>query len=456
MGLILVVDDDRDVRSALRALLEGDGHRVIEAEDGVAALDEITSSRPDAMLLDIALPRLTGFDLLEQVRRNPATKSLPVIVVSSTSRPEDREAATRLGVVDYIGKPWKPDEIKLRVKWVLKSGTTVPAVPWNLSDAEQSAAGDMNLSGGARDSEEGTSAASAGPVAIGKAWQSIITPEDGGQVQTGDGVVRVDVPAGALRDPLTLEAERVQEDLPLKPAALRVKMVSKVAELTFIDMTGARIEGVNLNKPAKITIKYDERDLDAVGGEEGLRIVKFNEAAGGWQELPTTVDPGEGAVSTFEKKFSSNPKRMGGTVLVATANDDDRAWLASTMEGAGYTATEERDGGYVSKRVFDERPEVVLLALSLPRLDGLQVLRQIKSDPGTRYASVMLLTDEENQDNRSIALTLGARDLFVKPWHQGDFQRRVKRAFESARAKIRQEDRAVARARARAQSRRAA
>ncbi len=454
MGLILVVDDDHDVRSALRALLEADGHRVIEAGDGFAALSEIASSTPDAILLDVALPRVSGFELLEQIRRNPATRSLPVIIVSSTSQPEDREAAVRLGVVDYIRKPWKPDEIKLRVNWVLKSSRTVPAVPWNLSDAEQSTSGDLNL--GTRRGTDGLEEESARPFAVSKSWQSLITPEKGGGVQTGDGVVRVDVPSGALREPLTLEAERVQEDLPLKPAALRVKMVSKVAELTFVDMTGAAIEGVNLSRPARITIKYDERDLEQVGGEESLRIVKFNEQAGGWQELRTTVDRGMSAASTFEREFSSNPKRMGGRVMVATANDDDRAWLASAMEGAGYSTTEERDGGYVSRRVFDERPEVVLLALSLPRLDGLQVLRQIKSDPGTRYASVMLLTDREDEHDHSIALTLGARDVVVKPWHQGDFQRRVKRAFESARAKMRQEERAVARARARARGRRAA
>ena len=124
MARVLVVDDDDDIRDALSVILEADGHEVLQAVDGLQALLLIADKRPDAMVLDIRMPRLDGIEVLRALRAVPPTRDLPVVVVTACGRPDDRQAALTLGVVDYLNKPWAAGEVELRVKWALKRAGT--------------------------------------------------------------------------------------------------------------------------------------------------------------------------------------------------------------------------------------------------------------------------------------------------------------------------------------------
>ena len=258
--------------------------------------------------------------------------------------------------------------------------------------------------------------------------------------------VRVEVPSGAIRNAMALGATPVTEDAPLLPASLRVKMGRRVADLTFSDRTGTPIEGVRLDKPAKISIKYEERDAREAGSEQNLAILRYNGQTGSWVGMPTTFNQKKRMATTWERSFSSQSFDIGAKVLVVEDEESARLSLVHTVESAGFSVLQESDGGNVGRRVSDEQPDVILLDLTLPRLDGFQVLRQIKGDPATRRISVIIFSDDGEQDAVSTSMTLGARDFIMKPWHAGDVQRRVKRAFESTRARMRQEERAAARA----------
>ena len=117
----MVVDDAEDVRLALRQLLEGEGHRVIEATDGDQVLPAVLTHWPDLILLDLNMPKVTGFEALEQLRRHPAGTDFPVIVVTAAGSPRDAQRARELGAREYISKPWAEGEIEIRVKWTLES-----------------------------------------------------------------------------------------------------------------------------------------------------------------------------------------------------------------------------------------------------------------------------------------------------------------------------------------------
>ncbi|NQW18392.1 MAG: response regulator [Chloroflexi bacterium] len=121
MALILIVDDDADVRLALRELLETEGHRVLEATDGDQLLPLIMTHWPDLVLLDQMMPKVPGFEALERLRLNPAGKEFPVIMVTAAGSPQDAIRARQLGALEYIGKPWGKGEIEMRVKWVLQT-----------------------------------------------------------------------------------------------------------------------------------------------------------------------------------------------------------------------------------------------------------------------------------------------------------------------------------------------
>jgi type IV pilus assembly protein PilB len=116
---VLVVDDDRQMRRLIRMILEREGHTVAEAADGLDALDMVESGQFDLMVLDLEMPRLDGFGVLEELRARVLTSSMPVIVL--TSQGSDSEARVLdLGAQDFVTKPVQPQSLQARVRAVLR------------------------------------------------------------------------------------------------------------------------------------------------------------------------------------------------------------------------------------------------------------------------------------------------------------------------------------------------
>ena len=123
---ILVVEDEAALLTLLRYNLEKQGFRVEEATDGQEALLRIAESKPDLVLLDWMLPSLSGIEVCRQIRRRPATRDLPVIMV--TARTEDADAVRALdtGADDYIAKPFAVDALMARIRALLRRSASVP------------------------------------------------------------------------------------------------------------------------------------------------------------------------------------------------------------------------------------------------------------------------------------------------------------------------------------------
>jgi chemosensory pili system protein ChpA (sensor histidine kinase/response regulator) len=109
--IVMVVDDSITVRKITTRLLEREGYRVVTARDGVDALEQLKGERPAVMLIDIEMPRMDGFDLTRNVRGDPKTMDIPIIVISSRSAPKHRSRAAELGVNVYLGKPYEDSEL---------------------------------------------------------------------------------------------------------------------------------------------------------------------------------------------------------------------------------------------------------------------------------------------------------------------------------------------------------
>ena len=119
MSRILVVDDSADVRLLLAKTLKNAGHEVVEASDGDEVHASVLSYEPDLVLLDVAMPRMDGFATLSQLKKDPRTKEIPVIMVTAKGHPTDLDTARSLGAHDYVNKPWAPGEVELRVQWAI-------------------------------------------------------------------------------------------------------------------------------------------------------------------------------------------------------------------------------------------------------------------------------------------------------------------------------------------------
>lgn len=116
MPSILVIEDEPEIRELIRTNLEVRGFQVDEAADGAEAIDRLFETTPDVVLLDLMMPEIDGFDVLEFIRGRPESQYIPVILLTALSEEADRVKGLSLGAQDYVVKPFSVDELMLRVK----------------------------------------------------------------------------------------------------------------------------------------------------------------------------------------------------------------------------------------------------------------------------------------------------------------------------------------------------
>jgi DNA-binding response OmpR family regulator len=119
-GRILIVEDEIAFRNIFKDLLESDGYTVLTAEDGEAGWLTTRSELPDVVLLDLALPKLHGFEVLKNIRADADTKDLPVIILTVVGEQENVKKGLRLGATDYLVKGfYSPREILVKINEIL-------------------------------------------------------------------------------------------------------------------------------------------------------------------------------------------------------------------------------------------------------------------------------------------------------------------------------------------------
>ena len=105
MAQVLVIEDDRDTRTFLSDFLCDDGHETDVAAEGLTGIEKATANVPDVILLDVQMPILDGFQVLEALQADERTSRVPVVMLSGKSELDDMARAFRLGAADYLGKP---------------------------------------------------------------------------------------------------------------------------------------------------------------------------------------------------------------------------------------------------------------------------------------------------------------------------------------------------------------
>lgn len=119
MPKILIVEDEVAIREVIRFALESADYQVFEAGQADEARSEINARSPDLILLDLMLPGQSGLELARQLKQNPKTRDLPIIMLTGKIRQQDKIAGFELGADDYIAKPFSPLELLARIKAVL-------------------------------------------------------------------------------------------------------------------------------------------------------------------------------------------------------------------------------------------------------------------------------------------------------------------------------------------------
>ncbi len=118
---LLIVDDEPNILLSLEFLMKREGYQVHLARDGVEALEAIAALRPDLVLLDVMMPRKTGFEVCQEVRANEALKSTRILMLTAKGRDTDIAKGLALGADAYMTKPFSTKELVEKVRQMLQS-----------------------------------------------------------------------------------------------------------------------------------------------------------------------------------------------------------------------------------------------------------------------------------------------------------------------------------------------
>jgi CheY-like chemotaxis protein len=120
---ILLVDDDQDARAIFGALFEMEGYQVLHAQDGPSAVEVVRNSRPDVVLLNLVMPRMSGYQVLRTIRAEEGTAEIPCLLFTGDARPEQMGTALMHGADGFVTKPAEPRAVLSLVQQLLEESS---------------------------------------------------------------------------------------------------------------------------------------------------------------------------------------------------------------------------------------------------------------------------------------------------------------------------------------------
>lgn len=126
MNKILVIDDDNAINELIKINLELAGYKVVQALDGIKGFALTKQELPNAIVLDIMMPEVDGFTVAQRIRQNESTKHIPILMLTALSQINDKVKGFDIGVDDYLTKPFEMEELRVRLRALLKRTNQIP------------------------------------------------------------------------------------------------------------------------------------------------------------------------------------------------------------------------------------------------------------------------------------------------------------------------------------------
>lgn len=126
MNKILVIDDDSAINELIKINLELSGYKVIQALDGTKGFALAKQEIPSIIILDVMMPEVDGYTVAQRIRQNDTTKNIPILMLTALSQLKDKVKGFDIGVDDYLVKPFEMEELKVRVRALLKRSRQIP------------------------------------------------------------------------------------------------------------------------------------------------------------------------------------------------------------------------------------------------------------------------------------------------------------------------------------------
>jgi PAS domain S-box-containing protein len=352
---VLVVDDDPLMQQLVVGQLEPAGFKVVPAEDGVSALRLAREVRPQAIILDIHLPRLDGWSVLSQLKSEPGLASIPVILVSVE---EQRARGYSLGACEYLVKPVEPDRL-------------VEVVTRTL----------------------GTAALASGEV--------LVVDDDAG--------TRELVSRSLRRAGFSTSEAHSGEDALLKARVSPPVLV--VLDLMMPNLDGfevlRRLRAENLHMPVVVLTGKSLDEMEQSTLRDGL--IAFVRKGG--HAIDEVIGQAKNLLLQRRAAANGRPPR----ILYVEDNPQNRDIVRRYL-GNNYDLIEAEDGEHGLERAQKETPDLVLMDLSLPRVDGWEATRRLRALPAAiSKVPVIAVTAHAGREYQDKALAAGCDAYLTKP-----------------------------------------
>lgn len=438
-ALVLAVDDQPENLELVTAILAGEGYRIQVAGDGKAALDSVSRERPDCIVLDVMMPRMDGFEVCRRLKEDRRTHFIPVVMLTALSAVNDKVQAYDAGADDFLNKPVHANELRARVRSLVR----IKRLRDELDTSENIIVSMVQ----ALESKDPRSAGHSERVArraIRLARRLDLEPgsvETVGKAALLHDLGKIGVPERTLREPDRLSSEGREEYRrhPLLGARILSPLESFRKVRKIIRHHHERLDGSGypdrvswsdfdvMTEIVSLANYFDhlhsrgpenevrERLDRSIGKGQFRREVveellevepRTPEAAEGWQERS-----GESWLELLPVEDVAHT----GRILVVDDTASNREVLETVLGEAGHEVITVGTGEATLTALSEEVPDLLLLDVHLPDIDGFEVCRRVKERPETEFLPVILVTAHHELRDRNLSSEVRADDFLVYP-----------------------------------------
>lgn len=419
-GKILLIDDDITILKLLENAFTQEGYKVYICEDSASAMDTVAIARPAIIILDILMPKLSGYDILEKIKSKPEYSDMHIMFLSSKGDIDDKIKGIKSGADDYITKPFIIGELITRVEMIMRRSDNYreKLLKDCLTDAYSRYYFNLRI---AEELERYRRNDTVFSIAFVDMDHFKFINDRYGH-QTGDHVLKelVSHIAGSIRKCDSIYRYGGEEFVILMPDTTEEKAYMVIDRL--------RQEFGN--------------DPISVGGlalhvtfSAGIKQVYNKEVS--VEQLISDADKamyfakksGRNRVAIYDREMMV--QRLKKTLLIVDDESTILKLLKDRLSNIGYNVIVAKDGKSAITLAVEARPDAVLLDLILPDIDGFEVCRQLKENALTQTSKIIMLSKKKQKKSIVKGLHFGADDYVTKPFSMAELEARIMRVLNN-------------------------
>jgi len=417
---VLVVDDDPEAANLISSSLLHEGYNTIAATSGKEALKLAESYRPFAITLDILMPDMDGWEVLQALKKNPDTKDIPVIIISIT---KDRETGFALGAVGYVTKPVSKE---LLISEIHKIGK-----PDRIATGQFSV---MVVDDNAFERNE------MGQI-IEREGMDVIMAEDGSRCIE---LIRNSVPDVLVLDLVMpqMDGFQVLDVVRSDPQLKKLPVIIVTAkDLTNEDRKklSGEVSSILLKTGNTAKALVDEilvilSDLEKSSHDNTGKQIELLQTEGDVGSQSEVFNPFGEKEKTIPPPTKTKNAGANSTILIVEDNPDNMTTIKAVLQ-TRYDLLEATDGEEGLNLINSEKPDLVLLDMELPKVDGLTIAREIKNKGALQHIPIIALTAQAMKGDRERFVRAGCDDYISKPFDPEELTQKIETILKKGLAK---------------------